>query len=164
MEVVCFVQGFPLATGSRSTVRELAARSRSPNSRKDKRCRLFSTEDDSAEDDQTPELDGMMIRWKNQKSPFKDGRDLLPFDVNVLTPPSRSLGRFRLDPRLNCGDIVDYEGTSYVVRRVRMHYAFRNGTFVVTRKTAEVKTMGRKSLESYLERLYNSKKTIENDQ
>ncbi|KAJ8908236.1 hypothetical protein NDN08_008327 [Rhodosorus marinus] len=164
MAVVCFVQGFPLATRSRTTVHELAAQSRSTRTRKDKRCRLLSTEDDSAEDDQIPELDGMMIRWKNQKSPFKDGRDLLPFDIDVLTPPSRRLGRFRLDPRLNCGDIIDYDGTSYVVRRVRMHYAFRNGTFVVTRKTAEVKTMGRKSLESYLERLYNSKNTMENEQ
>lgn len=89
-------------------------------------------------EEEVPELEGMDIRWKNQKSPFGDNRDLLPYDVNILTPPPQVLGRFKLDPRLNCGDVVDYDGISYVVRRVRLHYAYRDGQYVVTRKTAEV--------------------------
>ena len=88
---------------------------------------------------------------------LSDG-DLMPFDVKVVSPPPRYLGRFRLDPRTHCGDILDHGGQSYTVRQVRMRFQFRNGGVRVTKKTLDVKSLARKAIETFLEQtLRNSK-------
>jgi len=82
--------------------------------------------------------------------------ELLPFDVRVISPPPRDLGSFRLDPRIHRGDVLDYKGASYIVRRVRMHFAYRQGRFHMTKKTAEVKSLSRKMMDEFLDQLYRS--------
>lgn len=76
---------------------------------------------------------------------------MLPFDVNIISPPPRRLGSFRMDPRTHCGDIVEHDGQAYSVRRVRMRYRYkRNEGLKVTRKTLEVKSLARKAVERFL--------------
>lgn len=79
--------------------------------------------------------------------------DLLPFDVEVISPPPMYLGRFQLDPRTHCGDVVEHNGSQFVVKRVRMRYKFTAGSYRVVRKCIEVKSLARKALETYLERV-----------
>lgn len=82
-------------------------------------------------------------------------QDLLPFDVNVITPPGHVyLGRFQLAARTHCGDIFEHEGRQFVVKRVTMHYRYAaDGRPQVFRKTIDVKSLARKALEAYLERV-----------
>jgi len=79
--------------------------------------------------------------------------DLLPFDVKVITPPARKLGRFNLDARTHCGDVIEHKSTHFVVKNVTMHYNYgSNGRPVVVRKTAGVKSLARRAVEQHLER------------
>lgn len=114
--------------------------------------------------------------------------DDLPFDVRVISPPPRSLGRFRLHPRTQCGDVIELvsrggearlgrqadesasegegegegeeeEGQTeaYVVKRVRNRFVWSTQAggkagVRMSRKTLEIKSLARKSIESQLER------------
>lgn len=84
--------------------------------------------------------------------------DDMPFDVRVISPPPRHLGRFRLHPRTGRGDVIDMEGTSYVVKRVRSHFVWSAGGGSgqagpkLTKKTVETVSVARKSIEISLER------------
>jgi len=97
----------------------------------------------------------MEVRRKGG-SRYRRESDRLPFDVKVSSPPPRYLGRFRLDALTHGGDVLEHEGQSYVVKSVVFHYVMQNGKFVVNRKTVHVKSLARKSLDSYLNKLYKN--------
>jgi len=101
------------------------------------------------------EESGMEVRRKGGAQ-YRRECDRLPFDVRVSSPPPRYLGRFHLDALTHGGDILEHDGQSYVVKSVVFHYALQNGKFVVHRKTAHVKSLARKSIDSYLNKLYKS--------
>lgn len=81
--------------------------------------------------------------------------DLLPFDISIVSPPPMYLGRFQLDPYTHCGDVVEHNGHQFVVKRVRVQYKFSGGGYHVFRKKIEVKSLARKALESYLEKVWS---------
>lgn len=78
--------------------------------------------------------------------------DGLPFDVSVTSPPPQYLGRFQLDPRTHNGDIVEHDGRQFVVNTVRMRYKYSQGRYRMVGKAIEVKSLARKSIETFLER------------
>eukprot|EP00177_Eucheuma_denticulatum_P000006 GFKZ01000015.1.p3 GENE.GFKZ01000015.1~~GFKZ01000015.1.p3 ORF type:complete len:167 (+),score=21.42 GFKZ01000015.1:969-1469(+) len=102
------------------------------------------------EPDSTPADDMRVFRRGAHRH---DSSDLLPFDVKVISPPPRRLGRFQLDPRTHCGDIVEHAGRHFVVKSVSMQYKYSAGAYRVVRKTIEVKSLARKAIEVYLERI-----------
>lgn len=92
-------------------------------------------------------------RGKGDKRRSLSGGELLPFDVTLVSPPPRSLGRFKLDSRTHCGDVIEQDGTHFVVKRVTRHYGYGvDGQAVVIRKSVDVKTFERRSIEISLER------------
>lgn len=108
-----------------------------------------------ADGDEGDEPDDSMTvyRKSGKKLPFEG--DALPFDVKVISPPPHMLGRFKLHPRTNCGDVIEHDAKSYVVKRVRCHYRLeRSGSPKMFKKTIEIKSLARKSIESYLERTF----------
>lgn len=88
-----------------------------------------------------------VYRQNGRKRPIGE----LPFDVSVVSPPPRYLGRFQLDPQTHCGDIVEHDGHHFEVKVVRMRYRFQQGGFRVVSKAIEVKSLARKAIELYLE-------------
>lgn len=80
--------------------------------------------------------------------------DSLPFDLRVISPPPHTLGRFMLSPRTSCGDVIEHDAKSYVVKRVRCHYRFERSGPTMFKKTVEIKSIARKSIENYLERTF----------
>lgn len=118
--------------------------------------------------------------------------DELPFEVRVISPPPRTLGKFNLHPRTQCGDIIEIgrragaggvgdgeeeaeaelvdaemeeeeekggvrRTEAYVVKRVRNRFVWTREPGGVagprmSKKTLEIKSLARKSVESYLER------------
>lgn len=108
-----------------------------------------SDDSESSEADSRDGLD-MTVHRKGGKKSYNG--DLLPFDVSTVTPPPKYLGRFRLDPHTHCGDIVEYDGIHFLVKRVRMLYKYTGGKHRMVRKKIEVKSLARKALESYLEK------------
>ena len=92
-------------------------------------------------------------RGKGDKRRALSGGELLPFDVTLVSPPPRSLGRFKLDSRTHCGDVIEQDGTHFVVKRVTRHYGYGvDGRAIVIRKSVDVKTFERRSKELSLER------------
>lgn len=94
-----------------------------------------------------------MYKKRGQRREASQG-DLLPFDVSIGTPPPEYLGRFKLDPRTHCGDIVEHAGRHFVVKSVRMRYKYLQGQYKMIGKAIEVKSLARKAIESYLEKAY----------
>lgn len=127
--------------------RKLASRPRGPAMLSN-----MPPEEDGPPDDD-PGRDDMTVYREGAKKPLSG--DLLPFDVQIVSPPPSFLGRFQLDPRTNCGDVVEHNGHHFVVKRVRLRYKYSGGTYQVFRKHIEVKSLARKALESYLERVWN---------
>lgn len=84
----------------------------------------------------------------------RDGRELLPFEVHVASPPPTYLGEFMLDPRTHNGDLLEHNEKAYIVKRTRLHYFYRNGEFQVCRKSVDVNTVARSHVNSFLERVY----------
>lgn len=108
---------------------------------------------DDADNDKHEE--NMNVYKKNSNKKRRCNDELLPFDVSISSPPPEYLGRFMLDPTTHNGDIVEYDGRQFVVKRVRMRYRYQQGAFRMVGKTLEVNSLARKALESYLERTYN---------
>mmetsp|Transcript_5632 Transcript_5632/g.9904 ORF Transcript_5632/g.9904 Transcript_5632/m.9904 type:complete len:191 (+) Transcript_5632:99-671(+) len=128
--------------------------------------RLYSTPKDNSfgeyhsnsNDNESDQFDeGLdLYRKGNKSNHYKRDFDKLPFDVEVTGPPPRKLGRFLLDAFANGGDVLVHQENSYVIQSVVFHYVLRDGKFVVNRKTARVKSLARKSIESYLSNIYKS--------
>ncbi|KAA8493331.1 hypothetical protein FVE85_8776 [Porphyridium purpureum] len=98
--------------------------------------------------------DENMVLHSRRKPIRRDAAELLPFDIQVVSPPPRMLGRQMLQSYLGNGDVLEYDGSHYLVKRVIFHYQFKQGKFCVERKTVEVKSIARKSLEAFLSKLY----------
>lgn len=99
------------------------------------------------------ETDDMTVYQKNGRQ--RRGMDELPFDVSIISPPPRYLGRFQLDPSTHCGDIVEHDGNHFEVKVVRLRYKFSQGRYRVVGKKIEVKSLARKAIEIYLEQKFN---------
>lgn len=82
------------------------------------------------------------------------GMQELPFDVSIISPPPRYLGRFQLDPSTHCGDIFEHDGNHFEVKVVRLRYKFSQGRYRVVGKKIEVKSLARKAIEVYLEQKF----------
>lgn len=96
--------------------------------------------------------DMSVYRSNGRRRPAGD----LPFDVSVVSPPPRYLGRFQLDPHTHCGDILEHEGHHFEVKVVRMRYRLQQGRYQVISKAIEVKSLARKVIEVYLERKFEN--------
>lgn len=105
---------------------------------------------DSKNNDKLPKEARVFRGASGQELSFRG--DALPFDLKIISPPPRVLGRFMLNPRTNCGDVIEHEAKSYVVKRVRCHYRLERNGPTMFKKTVEIKSLARKSIESYLER------------
>jgi len=68
------------------------------------------------DDDGKEAEDDMTVYRKGSKKPYNG--DLLPFDVCVVSPPPKYLGRFQLDPRTHCGDIVEHDGNQFLAVQI----------------------------------------------
>lgn len=94
--------------------------------------------------------DATLHSWRRGGRRHENG-DLLRFNVTVSTPPSRQLGRFKLDARTHCGDIIEHDGYFFVVKSVTLHYRYGNGGARVVRKSIEVTSLERRAVEMRLE-------------
>jgi hypothetical protein len=109
------------------------------------------SDDDRAKSAENQDI-GVSRRGSSQ--PLRFDGDGLPFSVKIISPPPKYLGTFRLNPRTGCNDIIKHEECAYVVKRVRQHYHydFDQGGFYMYKKTIEIKSLARKSLDQYLEK------------
>lgn len=114
--------------------------------------------EDNTNNFQHPEGDPQHTRNSDMAVYRRNGRPRpigeLPFDVSIITPPPRYLGRFQLDPLTHCGDILEHNGHHFEVKVVRVRYRFREGRYKVVGKAVEVKSLARKALEVYLEQKF----------
>ena len=83
----------------------------------------------------------------------KDDRDRLMYELKEVTPPPRLLGEVRLAPNLGCGDILEYEANTYVVKTVSYRYQYSSGKYRMVGKGANVVQTGRDAIEKALGRL-----------
>lgn len=114
-----------------------------------RRAPVFLCAQDSGAGDDEETLD--VYRRGSRRRAYNG--DLLPFDVTVVTPPPRTLGRFRLDARTHCGDVIEHAGAHFLVKSVTLHYRYGpDGRPNVVRKSIAVKTLARRALEMFLER------------
>lgn len=97
--------------------------------------------------------DEMQVYRASSKRCFSG--DKLPFDVKIITPPPRHLGRFQLDARTHCGDVLEHGDSQFVVKSVRVRYKYSRGGYHVIGKQIEVKSLARKAIEVYLENAWN---------
>jgi len=80
------------------------------------------------------------------------------YEVEIITPPPRSLGIHALEPNTGCGDEVEVEGHSFVVRSVVLKYRLERGKYVRDHNRLEVMPTSRFFLNKMLESLYNGSK------
>ena len=89
-----------------------------------------------------------------KKNRVRDNRDLLPFHVELVTPPPQRLGVFALDKNTASGDLLEHRLRMFEVKRVRCLYKYRAGIgFVMFKKAAEVVDANRVLEEAYLNRI-----------
>ena len=82
-----------------------------------------------------------------------DQRDRLLYDVTEVTPPPKSLGRFRLEPNLACGDMMMYKDKTFVIKKVSYRYNYIGGAYRMVGKGASVKETSRDSVEAFMRRM-----------
>lgn len=108
------------------------------------------------------EDDGVMeaVVFRKRRGAFrpykpKDNRDSLLFTVNLVTPPERPLGTFRLDPNTGCGDIIQLAATgqAYLIKSVAYQYSFAAGAYRMVAKSVQVKEHSRDYLEKFMVRM-----------
>lgn len=101
--------------------------------------------------------DEMQVFRKGKRRKSNDGREKLPYDVHLITPPPRYLGRYILDPNTNCGDILETsslgEQEAFVVKRVKHKFKYRAGRYQMFAKEVDVTQVARAGVEAFLERL-----------
>jgi len=81
--------------------------------------------------------------------------DLFPcsYTVTEMTPPPRRLGLFRLEATAGCGDMIEVDDVSFVIRKVAYQYQYIGGAYRMVSKAAKVKKTSRDSVERFMERL-----------
>jgi hypothetical protein len=159
--VSAFVAPLPLAGTARTRTRRSIAGCGQAALTPARRPRMSATtqnfgetEHENTDDDSDGVSDGhdMEVFRRGSIRPYHG--DSLPFSVKIVSPPPKTLGTFQLNPRTSCGDIIRHNDCAYVVKRVSQHYQynFQLGAAEMYKKSVEVKSIARKSLEQYLER------------
>merc|ERR1711879_389557 len=92
-------------------------------------------------------------KGKLQPRTPKDQRDRLLYSVMEITPPPKKLGKFRLEPSLSCGDIMQHQEKTFVIKKVSYIYSYIGGAYRMTGKGAEVKETSREAVESFMKRM-----------
>ena len=92
---------------------------------------------------------------KARKAP-KDDRDKLLYQVTEISPPPTQLGVFKLDPNAGCGDMIQHEDSTFIIKKVSYKYAHRGGRMQMIGKDAAVKEAARDSLEKFMTRMLGS--------
>lgn len=138
-----------LAPPSHQVYRANAARMQAghqPTPENNDKSDSYSNDNDTDDDDK----DMRVYRSNGRARPAGE----LPFDVSVVSPPPRYLGRFQLDPATHCGDIVEHDGHHFEVKLVRWRYRLQRGRYRIVGKSIEVKSLARKAIEVYLEQKF----------
>ncbi|KAG2451376.1 hypothetical protein HYH02_003978 [Chlamydomonas schloesseri] len=79
------------------------------------------------------------------------------YEVQVVTPPPRSLGIYALPPNTQCGEEIDVEGQGYVVTTVVLQYKLRGGKYVRDHNRLDVQPTGRWLVNQMLENLIKAR-------
>jgi hypothetical protein len=155
--VPAFLGAMPLAFDSGTCSRLVASRPPRVLVGRAHRQRMATTqgvgdvEPEESDDDRAKSVESQDIGGSSQ--PLRFDGDGIPFSVKIISPPPKYLGTFRLNPRTGCNDIIKHEECAYVVKRVRQHYHydFDQKGFYMYKKTIEIKSLARKSLDQYLD-------------
>jgi len=120
-------------------------------------CRQLSRLRVGVNDEDIPDvadLDSLDVFSSKAKNKVRDGRDSLPYFLDVVSPPPRRLGVYALDAATRSGDLLECESNYYEVQRVRSKYRYRSGTgFIVVKKNADLKEASRAMQERWLGRV-----------
>ena len=100
---------------------------------------------------QTPDHNG-----EQPKKKPKDNRDALLYHVYTITPARTSLGKFRLDAKAECGDIIEVQQKVFVIKKVQFHYKYQGGAYRMYQKAALVKEASRDALDRFMDRLIST--------
>ncbi|PRW51179.1 hypothetical protein C2E21_5649 [Chlorella sorokiniana] len=76
------------------------------------------------------------------------------FEIQDISPPPRSLGIHALPPSTHNGDLIEVEGSAYVVQSVVMQYKLVRGRYKRDHARLEVQGTGRMLANLFLEELY----------
>lgn len=107
-------------------------------------------------DPNTANLESLKVYNSKSKNKVRDGRESLPYFLDVISPPPRRLGCFSLDAATKSGDLVQCESRYYEVARVRSQYRYRSGMgFVMVKKNCDLKEASRAMEERWLGRVMN---------
>jgi|AntAceMinimDraft_5_1070358.scaffolds.fasta_scaffold110045_2 hypothetical protein len=100
------------------------------------------------------DLESLIVFSSKAKNKVRDGRDSLPYFLDVISPPPRRLGVYALDAATRSGDLLECESSYYEVQRVRSLYRYRSGAgFVMVKKYADLKEASRAMEERWLGRV-----------
>ncbi|KAJ3696948.1 hypothetical protein LUZ61_000653 [Rhynchospora tenuis] len=80
-------------------------------------------------------------------------REIHPFMVVDVTPPTKNLGIRCFPNNIHCGESVTIEGQTYTVSGVTHRYQLRKGKYEPSEKRLDVQSTGRYILNLYLENL-----------
>ena len=134
-----------------NTHAEAFCSSRSSSSRLSFRLRAGVNDEDIPD---VANLDSLDVFSSIAKNKVRDGRDSLPYFLDVVSPPPRRLGVYALDAATRSGDLLECESNYYEVQRVRSKYRYRSGTgFIVVKKNADLKEASRAMQERWLGRV-----------
>lgn len=75
------------------------------------------------------------------------------FEISVVTPPPRSLGIYALPPLTHNGEMIEVDGSGYVVTSVIVQFKLLKGKYVRDHNRLEVLPTGRWLLNQQLESL-----------
>ncbi|XP_078173056.1 uncharacterized protein LOC144566890 [Carex rostrata] len=81
-------------------------------------------------------------------------RDIHPFIVVDVTPPTKNLGIRSFPNNIHCGESITIEGQTYTVKGVTHRYQLRKGKYEPSEKRLDVLSTGRYILNLYLENLF----------
>mmetsp|Transcript_63916 Transcript_63916/g.128475 ORF Transcript_63916/g.128475 Transcript_63916/m.128475 type:complete len:202 (+) Transcript_63916:168-773(+) len=111
----------------------------------------------ASDDEMSPVDDLEKLRVQSSKrGGYRDGRDQLPYYIDVVSPPPRRLGIFALDKNTRTGDLVEHMEKNYEVQRVKNKYRYRAGKgFCLFKKEAEVVEANRLLEEKWLTRVFS---------
>lgn len=95
---------------------------------------------------------GKGSQWSRERKARQPGL----FEVNVVTPPPRSLGIYALPPLTHNGEEVDIDQGSFVVTSVFIRYRLEKGKYVRDHSRLDVEPTGRWLLNKHLDGLMDS--------
>lgn len=96
---------------------------------------------------------GRFKRGKPERKAIQPG----VFEVNVVSPPPRSLGIYALPPNTHNGEEIEVDGQGYVVTSLVLRYKLVKGKYVRDHNRLDVLPTGRYFLNLMLENLIQAR-------